>query len=53
MTARLDQLIKDANTAIETIELCAKRNQGQQHGIASAEWLEQIARDIREELGEP
>lgn len=50
MTAKLDRLIQDAKTALETIELAAKRNQGPQHALGSAEWLEQIAREMREEI---
>ncbi len=43
-------LIKDANLALETIESCAHRTEARQHAISSAEWLEQLARQIREEL---
>lgn len=50
MTAKLDRLIQDAKTAIETIEFAAKRNQGPQNAIGSAEWLENIAREMWEEL---
>ena len=46
-------LIKDANLALETIESCAHRPEARQHALSSAEWLELIARKIREELAKP
>ena len=45
-------LIKDAHLALETIEICNHRPEARQHAISSAEWLEQIARQIREKLAE-
>lgn len=46
----MNALIKDARLALETIEHCAHRPESRQHAISSAEWLEQIARQIREML---
>lgn len=46
----MNALIKDARLALETIEHCAHRPESRQHAISSAEWLEQLARQIREQL---
>jgi hypothetical protein len=43
-------LIKDAKLALKTIDNCAGREGAQAHAMASAEWLEKLARQIREEL---
>lgn len=47
--SRVKLLVKDAKSALETIEFVADCDYPA-HGIAAAEWLEQIARQIREEL---
>jgi len=46
----LESLLADAKTALETIHSAADRGSLPQHGVASADWLEQIARNIRAEI---
>lgn len=46
----MSHLLKDAGLALQTIEMCGERPEARQHAISSAEWLEQLARQIREEL---
>ena len=46
----LAPLLTDAGLAIETIQFAADHPESPMHGIAAAEWLEKIARDIRAEL---
>jgi hypothetical protein len=53
MTDQLKERIAAAKMAIETVEMCADRPEARQHAISSCDWLEQIARDIREELSKP
>lgn len=45
-----DPLLADAKLAIETIQFVATHPESPAHGVAAADWLEQIARQIREEL---
>ena len=48
--SKLANLLADARTAIETLEFADGREDANQHAASSAEWLEQIAGQIREQL---
>jgi len=52
MKSILARRIADARLALETIECTAGRPEAASHAKSSAEWLELIARQIREELAE-
>ncbi len=49
----IEQLLEDARLALETLELCHDRADAKGHAVSSAEWLEQTARKIREQLVKP
>jgi len=44
------RLIADARLALEPVEMTGGREDSRAHAISSAEWLEQTARKLRDEL---